>query len=84
MEIDLNKYRLLLEIKNYFFRLINCINKIIFFIILFLLYGNNQLIAFENKEKIYLVTSGDQKSIPREYYSFLEGVKYDLSYKELA
>ena len=52
--------------------------------IFFLLYGNNQLIAFENKEKIYLVTSSDQKSIPREYYSFLEGVKYDLSYKELA
>ena len=58
--------------------------KIIFFVILILLHGNNQLIAFENKEKIYSIISGDQKNIPREYYSFLEGVNYDLSYKKLA
>ena len=80
----MNKYRLLLEIKNYFFYLTNVIKKIVFFTILILLYGNNQLVAFENKEKIYLITSGDQTSIPREYYSFLEGVKYDLSYEDLA
>jgi len=58
--------------------------KIILFTIIVILLGKNQLIAFENEEKIYLITSEEQKSVPREYYSFLEGVSYQLTYKELA
>ena len=58
-------------------------NKIIFFITMTIILSNNQLVAVENKENIYLITSGDQKKIPREYYSFLEGVSHDLTYNEL-
>ncbi|MDG2196610.1 MAG: SpoIIE family protein phosphatase [SAR324 cluster bacterium] len=58
--------------------------KIIFFTIIIVLLDQNQLVAFENGEKIYLITSEEQKNVPREYYSFLEGVSHQLNYKELA
>ena len=39
--------------------------------------------ANENKDKVYQVTSEELKNVPREYYSFLEGVDYNLTYEDL-
>ena len=37
----------------------------------------------ENKDNFYQVLSRESKNVPREYYSFLEGVDYDLTYEDL-
>ena len=39
--------------------------------------------ANENKDKVYQVVSEELKNLPREYYSSLEGVEYDLNYEDL-
>ena len=40
--------------------------------------------ANENKDKVYQVISEESTNIPREYYSFLENVSYQLTYKDLS
>ena len=39
--------------------------------------------ANDNLGKVYQVTSEESNNIPREYYSFLEGVDYNLTYQDL-
>ena len=40
--------------------------------------------ADENKGKVYQVISEESTNIPREYYSFLENVSHQLTYKDLS
>ena len=40
--------------------------------------------ANNNLGKVYQVTSEESKNIPREYYSFLEDVSHQLTYKDLS
>ena len=57
--------------------------KIIFLSFLLILSFILSLKANENIDKVYQITSEELKNVPREYYSFLEGVGYNLTYEDL-
>jgi len=50
---------------------LNLLSIILIFICTFSLKAN------ENIDKVYQITSEELKNVPREYYSFLEGVDYN-------
>ena len=56
---------------------LSLLSIILIFICIFSLKAN------ENIDKIYQVSSEELKNVPREYYSFLEGVDYNLTYEDL-
>ena len=56
---------------------LNLLSVILIFICTFSLKAN------ENIDKVYQITSEELKNVPREYYSFLEGVDYNLTYEDL-
>ncbi len=59
-------------------KMLSLLSIILIFICTFSLKAN------ENIDKIYQVSSKELKNVPREYYSFLEGVDYNLTYEDLA
>ena len=56
---------------------LNLLSIILIFICTFSLKSN------ENKDKVYQVISEESTDILREYYSFLENVSHQLTFKDL-